>query len=316
MASHESILPIVAAIAANVLIASAKFVAAAFTGSSAMISEGIHSLVDAGNGGLLLVGIRLSRRPADDEHPFGHGKELYVWSLVVAVLVFAVGAGMSFYEGILHWVHPSSLANLSWSFGVLGAATVFEAVSWVIALRRFQSVRGERGLWKTLFDTKDPSAIAVFLEDTAALLGLVIAAGGMALSHWTGHHAWDGVASILIGLLLGVVATILASVSRALLLGQAMDKETVRRLRRVVLEDPSVQSARLPLTMHMGPDDVLVNLTVAFKPHVTMAELPEAITRLERRIRAEEPGVRRIFIEAESLTPGREVPTRDGPRGE
>ncbi|MGE3109263.1 MAG: cation diffusion facilitator family transporter [Phycisphaerales bacterium] len=239
MRERGSRVPIIAAMVANFCVAAAKFVAAGITGSSAMISEGIHSLADSGDSTLLLIGHRLSRRPPDQDHPFGHGKELYVWAHVVAVLIFAVGAGMSLYEGIEHIRRPSPLQRPVWSYSVLGVAFVFEIVSWVFAYREFRHTMHGRTFWESIQSAVDPSSVAVLLEDSAALVGLVLAAAGTALTHVTGQPIWDGGASVLIGLLLAGVAVILITVSRRLLIGQAADRETIDRVKRIVLEVPA-----------------------------------------------------------------------------
>ena len=192
-------LAIYAAIAGNMVIAVTKFVAAVFTGSSAMLSEGIHSVVDTGNGWLMLLGVRKSRKPPDADHPFGHGHELYFWTLIVGVLVFAVGGGMSVYEGITHILHPRSAENLVWSYGVLGVAVVFEGTTWVFGWKAFSAERGRKGVLEAIHETKDPSTFTVLLEDSAALLGLIFAFIGIFLGSQLGLPELDGVASVLIG---------------------------------------------------------------------------------------------------------------------
>ena len=290
-----------AAIAANLAIAATKFVAAAVTGSSAMLSEAIHSLVDTGNGVLTLVGIRRSARPPDDLHPFGHGLELYFWSLLVAILIFGVGGGMSFYEGITHIRHSTKPGDPTWGFVVIAAAFVFEAISWTVAYRGFCRVRREKGFWRAARESKDPPQFLVLFEDSAALAGLVIAALGLFLSHRFDDPRFDGVASILIGLLLAAVAIFLARESRLLLVGERADPKIVRSIREIVEADPATVRAGQPLTMHLGPDAILVNLDVQFRRNLAAAELEKAIERLEEKIRRKHPEVQRIFLEARSL---------------
>jgi len=294
--------------AANALIATTKFAVAGVTGSSAMLSEGFHSVVDTGNQLLLLLGLRLSRRAPDDDHPFGHGKEQYFWSLVVAMLLFGVGGGVAVYEGVSHVLHPRAIEKASWNFVVLGFAIVFEGISWIIAMSQFRGGR-RRGFWASLAASKDPSIVTVILEDTAALAGLVVAFAGVALAQWTGQPAFDGAASILIGILLAAVALFLARESRGLLVGESADADVVRSIRRIVGSDPAVVSAEPPLTMHLGPHEVLLNLELSFRSDLSAGEVFEAADRLRQRIRQEHPEIRRIFFEADSIAGG---PRPDG----
>ena len=207
--AKESKTTIFAALGANLAIAVSKFIAAAFTGSSAMLSEGIHSIVDTGNQGLLLLGLHRSRKPADAVRPFGYGKELYFWTLIVAILIFAIGGGMSFYEGIAHLRHPRPISDPSWNYAVLGAAIVFEGFSWTVALRELLANRGEKSIWNAIHTSKDPTLFTVLLEDSAALLGLIVALAGIYLGHRLGNPYLDGSASIVIGVILAVVAVFL-----------------------------------------------------------------------------------------------------------
>src|ERR1700704_6091290 len=246
------------AIAANVAIAVTKFVVAGMTGSSAMLSEGIHSAVDTFNGVLLLVGLKLSQRPATPEHPFGHGKELYFWSLIVAVLIFGVGGGLSFYEGVLHIRRPEPLRDPMWNYIVLGVAAVFEGSSFAIALRQFLKEAGNNPFWEALHRSKDPTTYTVLAEDFAALIGLAVAALGIGLSHRFNKPELDGAASIAIGLLLAGVAVALIRESRSLLIGEGIRPETARAIRKIALEQPNVRDVGRVLSMYVGPDDVLV----------------------------------------------------------
>lgn len=290
-----------AAISANVAIAATKFAAAAVTGSSAMRAEAIHSLVDTGNGVLLLIGLHRSRRPADREHPFGHGLELYFWSFLAAIFIFAVGGGMSLYEGIVHLRRPASIGSAFWGYLVIGAAALFEGTSWSFALRGLRSVSKGRGVWSTIRRSKDPSRFLVLFEDSAALAGLAVAAAGLWLSERTGDARWDGVASLVIGAILCTVALFLALDSRKLLIGETADPAVVRSIRKIVESDPATVRSGKPLTMHLGPKGVLVNLDVQFRPGLSAGELEKAIERLEGRIRKAHPEVERIFLEARSL---------------
>lgn len=297
----ESKTAVFAAIAGNVAIAVTKLIAAAFTGSSAMLSEGIHSLVDTGNGGLLLLGMRMSRKPADANHPFGHGKELYFWSLVVAILIFALGGGMSVYEGVTHLTHPPQAHDPTWNYVVLGLAIVFEGVSFCFAFKAFRSEKGAQGIFETIRASKDPTTFTVLFEDTAAMLGLVVAFLGIFLGHQLNNPYLDGVASIIIGAILAVVAGFLAYESKGLLIGEGVDAKTLESIRAIAAGDTAVKEVKKSLTMHFGPHEVLLALEIRFKKQLTAAKIAAAIDRLEMKIRARHPEVKHIFIEAKSL---------------
>jgi cation diffusion facilitator family transporter len=301
----ESKSAIYAAIGANLAIAASKFAAAAVSGSSSMLSEGLHSLVDSGNGAFLLVGLHASRRPPDELHPFGYGKELYFWSLVVAIMIFAVGGGVSLYEGIIHLQHPHPLTDVRLTYVVLALATLFEAISWVVALRGILPQVRARGLWQTVRTTKDPTLVTVLFEDTAALLGLLVAGTGVVLTHRTGNPTWDGSASIVIGVILCTVAGLLARESKGLLVGESADPEQIADVKRMVAAEPGVVRVLRALTMHLGPEDVLLTLEVAFDRGLSSAELADTIERIKSRVRRRHPEVRRIFIEAGMLTAAR-----------
>ncbi len=294
---------IVAAMGANVAIAATKFVAAAVTGSSAMLSEGIHSLVDSGNGLLLLLGLRRSQRPADASHPFGHGKELYFWTLIVAIMIFAVGGGMSMYEGISHLLHPNPLHNPLWNYLVLGLAILFEGYSWTVAVREFRGTQQGQGVWRAIHTSKDPTIFTVLFEDSAALLGLLVALVGVYLGHRLENPSLDGVASIMIGGLLAAVAVLLAYESKGLLVGESAGAAVVAHIRAVAEADPAVEWIMPPLTMHLGPHDVLLNLEIKFRDGLSAAEIGAAVERIEHNLRRRDPDIKRIFIEAESLSP-------------
>ena len=296
-----SILAVYGAIAANFIIALTKFGASFLTGSSAMLSEGIHSLVDTGNQLLILLGIRRSRRPADREHPYGYGKELYFWSLIVAMLLFGVGGGMSFYEGVRHLRHPGPLQDPTWNYVVLGIAVFVEAGAWWLALRELLRTRGDRSLWQALRASKDAAVYTVLAEDTAAILGLLVAFLGIWLGHRYDNPVFDGAASIVIGLILACVAVFLAYESRGLLIGESADPDVVRGIRALAEAEPGVERAGMPLTMHLGPDQILLNLDVQFRSDLSAAEVVHTVDRIEQAIRDAHPQVRRIFIEAEAL---------------
>ena len=300
----ESKKAVVAAIIGNVAIAVIKFVAGAMTGSSAMISEGIHSVVDTGNGGLLFYGLKRGARPADENHPFGHGMEIYFWSLIVAVSIFGIGGGMSIYEGITHIRHPVTLENPTINYVVLALAVVFESLSFSVAWRAFRGTRGTRRTLSAIHHGKDPSLFTVLFEDTAALLGLAVAFIGVFLSHQLDMPVLDGAASVAIGVILIVAALWLAYESRSLLVGEAADPEMVAAIREIVLADPAVTGLGVVLTMHLGPDEVLLNIEVLFTPGLPAEEIHAAVHRIEERINDPYPEVSRIFIEVEALRGG------------
>ena len=302
MATGSTHTTIYAAITANLAIAIIKFIAASITGSSAMLSEGIHSIVDTTNELLLLLGIRLSNRPPDNNHPFGHGQELYFWTLIVAILIFSIGGGMSIYEGITHLTHPSPIEDPTWNYVVLGLAVVFEGFSWTVALREFLPSVGNRTLWQAVKTSKDPTVFTVLFEDSAALLGLLVAFLGVFLGHWLKNPYLDGSASIVIGIILAIVAVILARESKGLLIGEGADAATVKQLRSLVLADPAVDSVLRLLTLYFGPHEVLLNIEIQFQQSLSTKEITQAIDRLESKIQSHYPDIRNIFVEAKSLT--------------
>ena len=292
-----------AAIVGNLGIAVAKFVAAAFTGSSSMLAEGIHSSVDTGNDALLIVGLRRSRRPPDENHPFGHGKELYFWTLLVAVFIFGVGGGMGIYEGITHLLHPKPLEDPTWNYVVLGVAALLEGTTWTIALRNFLKSKPPKvGIFRAIRISKDPTVFSVLFEDSAALAGLLLAFLGVFLGHRLGNPYLDGAASIGIGLVLAVVAAWLAWESKGLLVGERAGADEVRRIRDVLAADPDVATARPPMTMHLGPEQILVNLDVNFRDGLTADGIEAAVRRIESAIREKVPRANRIYIEANALS--------------
>jgi cation diffusion facilitator family transporter len=274
-----------------------KFVAGAMTGSSVMISEGIHSLVDTGNGGLLFYGLRRGARPADTQHPFGHGMELYFWSLIVAVSIFGIGGGMSIYEGITHIQHPSAIAKPLINYVVLVLAMVFESFSFAVAWSAFRHYKQGKRTFTAIHHAKDPSLFTVLFEDSAALSGLVVAFLGVFLSHQLDAPVLDGVASVVIGVILVCAALWLAYESRSLLIGEAADPELVAAVREIALADPAVVGLGAVLTMQLGPDEVLLNIEVRFNPGATAEQIHTAIHRMEAHISEPFPEVSRIFIE-------------------
>jgi len=289
------------AIIANTAIAICKFTAAFFTGSSAMFSEGIHSLVDTGNGFLLLIGVRRSGKPADATHPFGYGKEVFFWSFVVALLIFAVGGGFAIHEGIKHLQHPQPLTNVGWNYLVLILAMIFEGAALRVALQEFNTSRDSKPFFKALKDSKDSATVAVVIEDTAALLGLVIAFLAVFLGQITGWLYFDGLGSLLIGMLLVSVSLFFAIECKALLIGEGLLPEDITKITAVLEQEKNVLRFQRPLSLYFGPRQVLVNLDVNFADHLTADEIEETIDRLESGIKAALPVVNRIYIEAETL---------------
>ena len=299
--SSESKLSIIAAILGNVAIAVTKFIAAGFTGSSAMLSEGIHSLVDTGNGGLMLFGIHKSQKAPDVEHPFGHGKELYFWSLIVSIAIFAVGCGMSVYEGVTHILNPHPMSNAFWNYAVLLFAAVFEGISWFFGWKVFRAAKGRRGIIEAIHQSKDPSTFMVFFEDSAALLGLLIAFIGILIGQRFDSPYADGVASILIGLVLGLVSFFLAYESKGLLIGEGVDRETLKEIRTLIETDPGVEHVSRALTIYFGPHEVLLNIELKFRDELSAVGVRAAVARVQQKVRQNHPDITRIFFASESL---------------
>lgn len=291
---------IIAALIGNTLIAVTKFIASAMTGSSAMFSEGIHSLVDTGNQGLLLFGLRQAKKPPSEEFPFGHGKEVYFWGFIVAILIFAVGAGLSIYEGVRHILHPHPIENPTVNYIVLGLAMVFEGAAWLVALRAFRRVKGSRGYVEAIRVGKDPTMFIVLIEDSAAMAGLVVAFAGILAGQVTGIALFDGAASVLIGLILAATAWWLALETKGLLIGESANRPVVRGIHRIVAAHDKVQHINQLLTMHMGPESILVNISVDFRDPIDAVGIEKTVAEIDRRIKESFPTVRRIFIEAEA----------------
>ena len=292
---------IFAALAGNTLIAVTKFVAASITGSSAMLSEAIHSLVDTGNQGLLLYGMKRAQKPADENFPFGHGKEIYFWSFVVAILIFALGGGISVYEGIHHLLHPQPATNPLINYLVLSLAIIFEGVAWLFALREFRRTKGKNGYIEAINQTKDPSVLVVLFEDSAAILGLLVALIGIGLTQLTGNVYFDGGASIIIGFILIGTAIWLARETKGLLIGESAEPQIVQGIREIVQENTIIESVNEILTMHMGPDFILVTLSADFVDNVSADAVEEQIAELDLQVKTRFPRVKRVFIEAEKM---------------
>lgn len=303
---------IYAALIGNALVALTKFIAATITGSSAMLSEGIHSVVDTGNQLLLLLGLHKAKKPADERFPFGHGKEVYFWCFVVAILIFAVGAGVSIYEGIIHLMHPEPITNPYVNYVVLLLAMLFEGAALYFALTEFTRAKGKWSYLEAVQKGKDPTNFVVLFEDSAAILGLLVAFLGVFLTQVTGNLLFDGLASIVIGLILGGTAVWLAYETKGLLIGESANLRVVREIRDIVGSYPEVEHVNEVLTMHMGPRFILANLSVDFRDELTAGQLESAISRLDVQIKQACPDVQRVFVEAES----RKIVKGEGERSE
>ncbi|MEM7173235.1 MAG: cation diffusion facilitator family transporter [Pseudomonadota bacterium] len=300
MAASGSKKAIYAALIGNSLIAVTKFGAAFYTGSSAMFSEAIHSCVDSGNQGLLLYGLKRSKRPADERHPFGYGREIYFWAFVVAILIFAVGAGVSFYEGVHKTLHPEPVKDAYITYIVLGLAMVFEAGACYVAFKEFNSRRGKRGIFEAVQVSKDPSIFTVLLEDTAAMLGLIVAFVGIFLGQLLDIPELDGLASIGIGIILAGAAILLAWETKSLLIGEGADPDMVKEVRALLTNRGEIAQINEVLSLHQGPDDILINISLDFHDHLTAGAAEQCISQLEREVKARFPDVRRVFIEIQS----------------
>ena len=291
---------VLAAIIANALIAVTKAIASAITGSAAMLSEAVHSIVDTSNQILVLWGLKRSSRPADDKHPFGYGMELYFWTFVVAILIFAIGAGVSLYAGISKIRDPHDLFDLHINYFVLGFALIFEASAWTVAFREFRKRKGNMGYFKAFKSSKDPAVFTVLFEDSAAILGLAAAFIGLLLTQLTGNPIYDAAASIAIAIILGCAAALLAFETKGLLIGESASSEVIAGIRKLVLRESNILTINEILTMHLGPEDILLNISIDFHDTISAGAVERTISRLENQIKEEYPEVARIFIEAQN----------------
>jgi cation diffusion facilitator family transporter len=291
---------LVVALLANLGIAASKFVAAAITGSSAMLTEGVHSVVDCTNQLLLMWGRHASRREADERHPFGYGRELYFWSFVVAVLVFALGAGVSVYEGIIHIMNPEPAVSPIVAYAVLLVAFSLEAWSTVEAWRDFRHAKGKLSFYQAIRKSKDPPAFIVLLENGAAMAGIIAAAVGLALSQLMADPFYDGAASIVIGIILALTAALLAFESKALLIGEAADPEIVAALHRLVEGKKEVTAVGEVLTVHSAPDEITAMLSVDFEDHISARQVEAIVCAIEKEVAKQYPIVRRLYIRPRS----------------
>ena len=302
MSSSGSKKAIYAALAGNSLIALTKFAGSTYTGSSAMLSEAIHSLVDTGNQGLLLYGLKRSKKPADQYHPFGYGMELYFWAFVVAIVIFALGAGVSIYEGVKHILHPRILTNAYINYIILGLAIVFECGSWWVAYREFRTSKGDMNFLEATRRSKDPALFTVLFEDTAALLGLIVALIGISLAQVLGVPELDGIASVVIGLILAATSGLLAYETKGLLVGEATDPDTVEGLRSILTSAPGIDRVNELRTLHFSPQDILVVISADFSRSLDSNAVEGQVAELERDIKNAYPGITRVFIEAQSIS--------------
>jgi len=296
MAGHGSTRVILTALAANVGIAIAKFAAAAYTGSSAMLTEGVHSLVDSTNHVLLLYGSKRAKKPADARHPLGYGRELYFWAFVVAILVFALGAGVSLYEGVLHILHPQHTDDLGVAFAVLGVAAALEGWSTWEALREFVKANQGKGMLRALQDTKDAPTLIVLLENTGALAGLALAGAGLGLSWYTGNPLWDGLASVLIGLVLGAIALMLIVEAKGLLIGESADPELIEAIRQCAESHAGVDRVIEVISVHQAPDMVVSVISADFDDSITARQVEQTVLDIEAAVAARFPVVTRVYV--------------------
>jgi cation diffusion facilitator family transporter len=298
---HSSTKVVYAALAGNLLIAITKFAAAAWTGSSAMLSEGVHSLVDTGNEVLLLYGLRRAARPADLARPFGYGREIYFWTFIVALLVFALGAGVSFYEGIVHMRDPEPVEDPMVNYGVLGLSFLFESGSWWVAMKEFRRAKGSLGYFQAVRESKDPTTFTVLFEDSAALVGLVVAFMGIAAAQYFERPELDGLASIGIGLVLALTALVLARETKGLLIGEAAHASVQTSVLAIAQNDPAIERANGVITVHVGPQQVVAALSADFVDDLTTADIEACVTRLEMQVKASHPEITTLFIKPQSM---------------
>ena len=304
MRKHSDKKVIYAALIGNCAIALMKFVVAAISGSAAMLAEGFHSAADSGNQIMLLIGHRRAERPPDDNHPFGYGKELYFWAFVVSVSIFFVGAALSIYEGIHKLLHPEQVKSLTLPLAVLGLAMVFEACPWYMALseaRKIKTGKGFASFMDMAVRSKNPTVLVVLFEDTAALIGLLVAAVGITLAYTTQMSIFDGAASILIGVVLLVLALFLARETKELLIGESATRRDREKIHTAICTMPEITQCGRLLTMHLGPDEILVNIDVEFVDGLSTDELEAAIDRIESRVKEAVPTATKIYIEAQAL---------------
>lgn len=289
-----------AALAGNLAIAATKFVASAITGSSAMLSEAVHSMVDSTNEVLLLYGTARAAKAPDASHPFGYGRELYFWAFIVALLVLALGAGVSMYEGITHLQHPVPITRPFVNYVVLALSFAFEGTSWWIALRAFRAGKGKLGYFEAFRRSKNPTTFTVLFEDSAALVGLAIAFAGVAASHLLQRPEFDGLASIAIGIVLAASSLLLTRETKALLLGESAQPNVRDDILRIAAHDPAIRSANGVLTVQMGPDQIVAALSAEFEDALTTPEIEACVHRIEHALKQEHPAVTVLFVKPQT----------------
>jgi cation diffusion facilitator family transporter len=299
-ASHGSKTVVVAALCGNLAIAITKFIAAGITGSSAMISEGVHSTVDTTNQVLLLYGMKRAGLPPSKSHPFGYGRELYFWAFIVALLVFALGAGISIYEGVSHVRHPEPITNPMVNYVVLGLSLLFEGGTWWVALREFRRHKGAQGYFEAFRRSKDPTTFTVLFEDTAAMLGLLIALVGIGASQALAMPVLDGVASIAIGVVLAISSLLLARETKGLLLGESAHPQVREAIMEIAGADPAVRCANGVFTVQMGPDSVVAALSAEIEDALTTPEIEACIRRIECAVEQAHPAVTVLFVKPQT----------------
>ena len=299
MSSSSSVKAILAALIGNSLIAVTKFIAVAYTGSSAMFSEAVHSVVDSGNQLLLLYGVKRSKKPADSKHPFGYGNELYFWSFVVAILIFGLGSGISLYEGLHKINSPVPVSNPIINYVVLGFAIIFESWTCWVAATEFNKSKGDYGWVEAIKISKDPALFTVMFEDTAALLGLFVALIALLLSEYLSLPILDAVASIIISIILAITAGLLAFECKGLLTGEGANEKVVEGINQIIGDSTGIMHVNEVLTLHLGPEDILLNVSLDFEDNLSSREVEEAISTLETKIKNMFPEIRRVFIEAQ-----------------
>jgi cation diffusion facilitator family transporter len=305
---------VIVALTANIVIALMKFIVAVFINSSALLAEGFHSLADTSNQAFLLLGIRLSTRPPDRIHPFGHGKERYLWAFVVSLSVFIIGVVFSVSEGIAKIFHPEPLRQPAWGYLVLALSFFFDGYSWRTAFRELRETIKRRGVLRAIRESKAPAVFIIFLEDSAAIFGLAVAFGGIFLSSLTQNPVFDGAASVIIGIILALVALVLFHETKSLLIGEGVSEADLRKIKAAIAIVPEVKEVMNILTMHLGPEEILVNLDINFADGLSTDQVEEAIDKVEREIQKELPAVKKIFVEAESLKKTRKRRTLRGKR--
>ena len=292
---------VVAAVVGNILVAATKFVAAFFSGSAAMLSEAIHSAVDTANDSLMLYGMRRSRQPADRDHPFGYGRELYFWTLIAGILIFALGGGMSILNGAQHILQPHAADHVGWSYAVLAAAMLFEGGSWLYGFRAFRAERRGRGVLETIHESKNPTTFATLLEDSAALAGLVLAFAGLYASIQLEAPWLDGASSVLIGVLLCLVAIVMVYESQSLLIGEGVAGATLAALRGIVEQEAAVARVARLSTAYLGPEQIVLAIELRFRDGTSLAEIRSTLARIKAAIGDRYPRIQRIFIDTASI---------------